>query len=47
MYDQYSVPFEGFSVVPHDDGSLLLNFGSNWNFYFHSFNAGKYYHLVQ
>ncbi|VXA82488.1 conserved hypothetical protein [Acinetobacter sp. 8I-beige] len=47
MYDQYSVPFEGFSVVSHDDGSLLLNFGSNWNFYFHSFNAGKHYHLVQ
>ena len=47
MYVQYSFPFEGFSVVPHDDGELLLNFGSDWNFHFHSFNGGKYYHLVQ
>ena len=47
MYVQYSFLFESFSVVPHDDGELLLNFGSDWNFHFHSFNAGKHYHLVQ
>lgn len=47
MYVQYSFPFESFSVVPHDDGELLLNFGSDWNFHFHSFNGGKHYHLIQ
>ena len=47
VYETYQVPFEGFSVAPHDDGDLLLNFGSDWNFHFHSFNAGKHYHLVQ
>lgn len=47
VYEKYYVPFEGFSVAPHDDGDLLLNFGSDWNFHFHSFNAGKHYHLVQ
>lgn len=47
VYETYQVPFEGFSVAPHDDGDLLLNFGSDWNFHFHSFNAGKHYQLVQ
>ena len=47
MYVQYSFPFESFSVVPHDDEELLLNFGSDWNFHFHSFNGGKHYHLIQ
>ena len=47
VYATYQVPFEGFSIAPHDDGDLLLNFGSDWNFHFHSFNAGKHYHLVQ
>ncbi|MDR0235377.1 RHS repeat-associated core domain-containing protein [Acinetobacter sp.] len=47
VYESYQVPFEGFSVAPHEQGDLLLNFGSDWNFHFHSFNAGKHYHLVQ
>ncbi|WP_252715440.1 RHS repeat-associated core domain-containing protein [Acinetobacter bereziniae] len=45
--ERYQVPFEGFSVAPYEQGDLLLNFGSDWNFHFHSFNAGKHYHLVQ
>ncbi|MBJ9951414.1 RHS repeat protein, partial [Acinetobacter bereziniae] len=47
VYENYQVPFEGFSVAPYEQGDLLLNFGSDWNFHFHSFNAGKHYHLVQ
>ncbi|WP_062034092.1 RHS repeat-associated core domain-containing protein [Acinetobacter sp. BMW17] len=46
-YEAYSVPFEGFTVTPHEDNDLLLNFGSAWNFHFHSFNGGKHYHVVQ
>lgn len=47
IYEEYIVPFEGFVVRPHTDGDLLLNFGSDWNFHFHSFNGGKHYHVVQ
>ncbi|WP_227542605.1 RHS repeat-associated core domain-containing protein [Acinetobacter wuhouensis] len=47
VYEEYIVPFEGFVVTPHTDGDLLLNFGSEWNFHFHSFNGGKHYHVVQ
>ena len=46
-YEEYTVPCEGFSVSPHEQGDLLLNFGSEWNFHFHSFNGGKHYHVVQ
>ncbi|RKG32403.1 RHS repeat protein, partial [Acinetobacter rongchengensis] len=47
FYETYTVPFEGFTVEPFEDGDLLLNFGTDWNFHFQSFNAGKHYHLVQ
>lgn len=47
LYETYQVPFEGFTVEPFEDRELLLNFGSDWNFHFHSFNGGKHYHLVQ
>ncbi|MBB4811318.1 RHS repeat-associated protein [Acinetobacter johnsonii] len=47
LYETYQVPFEGFTVEPLEGGELLLNFGSDWNFHFHSFNGGKHYHLVQ
>ena len=46
-YETYIVPFEGFSVAPYEQDDLLLNFGSEWNFHFHSFNGGKHYHLIQ
>lgn len=46
-YEAYTVPFEGFTVIPHEENDLLLNFGSAWNFHFHSFNGGKHYQLVQ
>ena len=46
-YETYIVPNESFSVIPHEQGDLLLNFGSEWNFHFHSFNGGKHYHLIQ
>ncbi|RZG75199.1 RHS repeat protein [Acinetobacter wuhouensis] len=47
IYEEYVVPYEGFVITPHTDGDLLLNFGSEWNFHFHSFNGGKHYHVVQ
>ncbi|MGE8573076.1 MAG: RHS repeat-associated core domain-containing protein [Acinetobacter amyesii] len=47
VYEGYVVPYEGFIVEPLENGDLLLNFGSDWNFHFHSFNGGKHYHLVQ
>ena len=47
VYEGYVVPYEGFIVEPLENGDLLLNFGSDWNFRFHSFNGGKHYHLVQ
>ncbi|MEG0486669.1 MAG: DUF6531 domain-containing protein, partial [Acinetobacter sp.] len=46
-YETYHVPFEGFTIEPMEDRDLMLNFGSDWNFHFHSFNGGKHYHLVQ
>lgn len=47
VYEGYVVPYEGFIVEPLENGDLLLNFGSDWNFHFHSFNGGQHYHLVQ
>ncbi|WP_180144225.1 RHS repeat-associated core domain-containing protein [Acinetobacter sp. YH12052] len=47
LYEAYTVPYEGFTVEPLENEDLLLNFGSDWNFHFHSFNGGRHYHLVQ
>lgn len=47
IHDAYEVPYEGFTVVPLENGDLELNFGGEWNFLFRSFNAGKQYHLIQ
>ena len=47
VYDEYIVPYEGFTVAPYEKNDLLLNFGTEWNFHFHSFNGGKHYHVVQ
>ncbi|WP_332604595.1 RHS repeat-associated core domain-containing protein [Acinetobacter sp. ESBL14] len=44
---RYSMPFERFSIEPLEDGDLILNVGTDWDFYFHSFNQGKSYQLIQ
>ena len=43
----YEVPFEGIAVEPLENGDLSLNFGGDWNFYFHQFVDGGFFYLVQ
>ena len=47
LNEAYQVPYEGFMIQPLQNSDLMLNFGGDWNFQFHSFNAGKHYHLIQ
>ena len=46
VHKAYEVPFEAIMVAPLESGDLVLNFGSDWNFYFHQFEEGGHYHLV-
>ena len=46
-YQAYAAPFENLTVQPLEDGDLILNFGTEWNWQFHSFNEGKDYQLIQ
>ena len=47
LQQAYTVPFEGMTVHPIENGDLLLNFGGDWSFHFHQFGLGQPYHLIQ
>ncbi|WP_436868994.1 RHS repeat-associated core domain-containing protein [Acinetobacter courvalinii] len=47
LQQAYTVPYEGMTVHPIENGDLLLNFGSDWSFHFHQFSLGQPYHLIQ
>ncbi|MZY07138.1 RHS repeat protein [Acinetobacter pittii] len=46
-YQAYAASFENLTVQPLEDGDLILNLGTEWNWQFHSFNEGKDYQLIQ
>ncbi|OBY75706.1 RHS repeat-associated core domain-containing protein [Acinetobacter gyllenbergii] len=47
LQQAYTVPYEGMTVHPIENGDLLLNFGGDWSFHFHQFSFGQPYHLIQ
>ncbi|WP_179997815.1 RHS repeat-associated core domain-containing protein [Acinetobacter sp. YH12239] len=47
MSESYEVPFQGIATHLNEQGELVLNFGTEWDYQFSTFDQGQSYQLTQ